>query len=105
MVARQGRRSFLQFLGAGLTRVVLPGSALGPLACVQPPTHALHDPPFTPIGPTSRDALVLAEGFAHDVLALWGDRLPGSNARFGYNADYTAFIPTASDGTDQGVAV
>jgi secreted PhoX family phosphatase len=98
MSSRLGRRSFLQFLGAGLTRVVLPGSALGPLACVQPPAHALQDPPFTPIRPTSRDALVIADGFTHDVLAVWGDRLPGSNARFGYNADYTAFIPTTPDG-------
>ena len=97
MRQRRNRRSFLQFLGAGLTGAVIPGSALGPLACAQRPSS--REMPFTPIQPTSRDALVLPAGFAHDIVALWGDRLPGSNARFGYNADYTTFIPTATDGS------
>ena len=100
------RRLFLQFLGAGLTGATWHGTPLGPLA--QPALHAAAQaaPPrspfagFTGIDPTSRDDLVLAEGFAHDVIAAWGDRLPGTNARFGYNADYTAFFPTAADGSE-----
>jgi hypothetical protein len=100
MTERHDRRSFLQFLGTGLTRAVLPVSALGPLACS--PRHIQAHAPFTPIEPTSRDTLVLPAEFTHDVVVLWSDRLPGTNARFGYNADYTAFIPTTTDGS-QGV--
>jgi secreted PhoX family phosphatase len=96
MTERRDRRSFLQFLGMGLTRAVLPGAALGPLACHQPRTP--QETPFTAIQPTSRDELVLPVEFTHDVVALWSDRLPGTNTRFGYNADYTAFIATANDG-------
>ena len=98
MTERRDRRSFLQFLGAGLTRAVLPGAALGPLACRQPRTP--QETPFTAIQPTSRDELVLPVEFTHDVVALWSDRLPGTNARFGYNADYTTFIATAPDGSE-----
>jgi secreted PhoX family phosphatase len=89
MTCRNDRRSFLQFLGAGLTRAVLPGAVLGPLACAQ-----------RPAAPTSLDALVLPPEFTHDVVALWSDSVPGTNARFGYNADYTAFIETAPDGSE-----
>ena len=99
MTERRDRRSFLQFLGAGLTRAVLSGSALGPLACAHPRRTASHAP-FTPIEPSSRDTLVLPAEFAYDVVAVWSDRLPGTNARFGYNADYTAFIPTTPDGSE-----
>ena len=43
---------------------------------------------------------MLPPEFTHDVVALWSDSLPGTNARFGYNADYTAFIETAPDGSE-----
>ena len=101
------RRLFLRFLGAGLTGAVWSDAPLGPLA--QPPLHAAAQTSFparspfadfTRIDPSTRDALVLPDGFTHDVIALWGDRLPGTNARFGYNADYTAFFPTATDGSE-----
>jgi secreted PhoX family phosphatase len=98
MTCRSDRRSFLQFLGAGLTRAVLPGAVLGPLACDQRPVPRAT--PFAAIQPTQRDALVLPPEFTHDVIALWGDALPGTNTRFGYNADYTAFAETAADGSE-----
>jgi secreted PhoX family phosphatase len=98
MTHRRDRRAFLQFLGAGLTRAVLPGVVLGPLACNERPVPRAT--PFTPIRPSDHDALVLPPEFMHDIVALWGDALPGTNARFGYNADYTAFIETAPDGSE-----
>lgn len=94
-----GRRQFLKFLGAGLTGAY--ASGLGPLAAsAQAPRPA----PFPPIRPTSRDDLVLPAGFRYDVLARWTDRLPGTNTRFGYNADFTAFLPIRSE-PGQGVLV
>jgi hypothetical protein len=86
----RGRRQFLKFLGAGLT-----GAAAA--AQTAPP------PPFAPIRPTTRDDLVLPGGYRYDVIARWGDRLPGTNAHFGYNADYTAFLPLRESG--QGLLV
>ena len=88
MAIRDGRRQFLKFLGAGLTGAYAGG--LGPLAAAAPPPALL---PFDPIRPTSRDDLVLPDGFSYDVLAKWGDPLPGTSDRFGYNADFTAFVP------------
>jgi len=94
----RGRRQFLKFLGAGLTGAYAGG--LGPLATgAQTPGPA----PFAPIRPTTRDDLVLPSGFRYHVLARWGERLPGTNARFGYNADYTAFLPLQAPG--EGVLV
>ena len=111
MTIRHDRRVFLRFLGAGLTGAAWHGAPLGPLA--QPALEAASQMPrggrspfadFTRIDPSTRDDLVLPEGFTHDIIAMWGDRLPGTNTRFGYNADYTAFLPTAADG-NEGVLV
>ena len=82
------RRQFLRFLGAGLTSAYAGG--LGPLAAAAQPAPFF---PFQPISPSIRDDLVLPDGFSYDILAQWGDPLPGTNARFGYNADFTAFLP------------
>jgi hypothetical protein len=85
VVTRDDRRQFLKFLGAGLTGAYAGG--LGPLAAAGPPPELLQ---FGPIRPTSsRDDLVLPDGFGYDILARWGDRLPGTSDRFGYNADFT----------------
>ena len=101
------RRLFLRFLGAGLTGVAAShATPLGPLAgsreAAAQGTFATRSPfaDFRGIDPSTRDELVLPDGFTHDVIALWGDRLPGTNVRFGYNADYTAFFPTAADGSE-----
>ncbi len=40
-----------------------------------------------------RDDLVLPEGFAYDVIAVWGDRV--GDSRFGYNNDYLSLVETA----------
>jgi secreted PhoX family phosphatase len=90
MTTGPGRRQFLRFLGAGLSGAYAGG--LGPLA-VPHAAAAEGTPPFTPIRPSSRDDLVLPPGFTYQIVARWGDRLPGTSTRFGYNADYTAFAP------------
>ena len=88
MVIRDGRRQFLKFLGAGLTGAYAGG--LGPLTAAGPPPEFLR---FDPIHPTNGDDLVLPDGFSYDILMKWGDALPGTSDRFGYNADFTAFVP------------
>ncbi len=89
MLTGAGRRQFLKFLGAGLTGACAGG--LGPLAAAGAALPALL--PFAPIRPTSRDDLVLPNGFTYDTLVQWGDRLPGTSSRFGYNPDFTALLP------------
>jgi secreted PhoX family phosphatase len=89
VVTCDGRRQFLKFLGAGLTGACSGG--LGPLAraAAGPPAFI----PFEPIRPTTQDDLVLAGGFGYDLLLTWGERLPGTTSHFGYNPDFTAFVP------------
>jgi hypothetical protein len=95
---RHDRRLFLRFLGAGVTGALTGSLPLGPLYAQS--SGIAGDPPFTPILPSTRDQLRLPREYSHDILVTWGDALPGTNARFGYNADYTAFTPR---GTDAGV--
>src|SRR4029453_5580153 len=66
---------------------------------------------FTPVTPNKRDAVVVAEGFRHDVLVRWGDPVrPGAPrfdahrqtvqaaaAQFGYNNDYVGLVPLRDD--------
>ncbi len=47
---------------------------------------------FTPLAPTTEDALVLPEGYSMSPLAVWGDEL-GGELTVGYNHDFTAFFP------------
>jgi secreted PhoX family phosphatase len=93
------RRQLLKFLGAGLTGACAGG--LGPLATTLGATEPML--PFGAISSSSRDRLLLPQGFQYDIVAKWGDRLPGTNTRFGYNADFTAFLPL--QGEDEGLLV
>lgn len=48
--------------------------------------------PFTPIAPTTVDAMVLPKGYRYDLLAHRGHAM-GDGTIFGENADFTAFFP------------
>jgi secreted PhoX family phosphatase len=48
--------------------------------------------PFTPIKPTTEDALIVPPGYRWDMLAKWGDDM-GEGMKFGFNSDFTAFFP------------
>ena len=62
---------------------------------------------FTPIAPTTADAVVVPDGYASELLIRWGDpvlagaprwrfdqQTPEAQAgQFGYNCDYVAFMP------------
>jgi secreted PhoX family phosphatase len=66
----------------------------GPIlsSCASASRRILPSHPFEPLSYSSEDALRLAQGLNHHILATWGDELsPG--VRFGYNNDYLAFFP------------
>lgn len=99
------RRSFLTFLGTsaigGWAAAHLPPRLR---AAARPPfaTRVTWDgaPEFSAVAPGRQDALRLPDGFGYEVVALWGDRLPGTRDRFGFNADFTAFLPLDGRGEE-----
>jgi len=86
------RRNFLQFLGKG----VVTTSLLPPFisACNREATRRVFDLdiPVRGILPTDSDDLVLADGLSYEVLLKFGDKISKKDT-FGFNNDYTAFIP------------
>jgi len=100
------RRLFLKYLGLGLTGVAAGSTpGLGPIAAAQGPmpfqprAFSGGTPfTFTPIAPSDADDIVLPYEYEYNLITAWGDRLPSTNSRFGYNADFTAFIPTVPNG-------
>jgi secreted PhoX family phosphatase len=92
------RRQFLQFLGASAaaSATITPG-------CTTPKkqadTKALG---FEPLAPTYKDDLVLATGLTATVLASFGDQLKSDGSLFGYNNDYTAFVPMSEGEQNEG---
>lgn len=86
------RRQFLEFMGGSALTL----SSLGTLtSCV---SHPIRRPPgaelpFVPLPSNRIDDLTLAKGFKYDVVLSWGDELNEAGERFGFNNDYTAFLP------------
>ncbi len=83
------RRGFLEFMGHA--------SALGIVASLVPNYSLAQVLPrrrFSGISPSSADDLILAQGLESNVLIKWGDPLDAlGDLRFGFNNDFTAFIP------------
>ncbi len=110
MTADTERRSFLKYLGAGFAGIVAPSAGpLGPIveargampfAGEQSTTGARSFLSFAPIAPTDRDDLMLPQGFRYETVLAYGDRFTNSSERFGFNADFTAFIPRNAAGTE-----
>jgi secreted PhoX family phosphatase len=102
----ESRRAFLRLFGSSLAATSWPlgigpaGTAGAALAVTPRPTP--FGMGFTPVRPGHEDALRLPPGFTWDVIATWGDVLPGTSQRFGFNGDYTAFLPIGTSG-DEGV--
>ncbi len=102
------RRLFLRFLGAGVTGAV--GSSIGPLGPIvaasgpmpfqeeQVTTSTSSFLTFDPIKPSSDDNLLLPPGFEYQTILAYGDRFTRSSERFGFNADFTAFLPRNPEG-------
>ena len=58
--------------------------------------------PFEPIAPSSEDELILPRGFQYQVIRAWGDAVT-SRERFGFNCDFTAFLPLRSQDSAEGL--
>ena len=113
--ASLSRRRFLTYLGAGSAAMaagsagVLPNDAAAAPGAT-PAGAASQDGGqgaalfFAPIEPTDADELVLPEGYKYDVVAKWGDNVPGADQPYGYNNDFTAYFPVdALDGGESSV--
>jgi uncharacterized protein len=110
MSAVSERRLFLKYLGAGFAGYVANAATpLGPLAeargampfqlseaAVAAVTDFLT---FGPISPTNQDELVLPAGFRYHTIIAYGDKFTSADERFGFNADFTAFLPRNAEGT------
>ncbi len=84
------RRKFLDFLGKGtLGMALMPPLMSSPFGSTIPGQNNFS---LQGIRPCAEDDLRLADGFQYDLLIRWGDPISNSD-RFGYNNDYTAFIP------------
>ncbi|MBY0316374.1 MAG: DUF839 domain-containing protein, partial [Bdellovibrionales bacterium] len=85
------RRDFLKFMGYTAASLALApqliSCATGSRVRSRP-----NGLPFTPLTPTYKDDLVLADGFSYDVLIKFKDQI---NARetFGAHNDYLHFVP------------
>jgi secreted PhoX family phosphatase len=78
-------------MGLGAVALGLSGGSLLS-ACSSASRRILPAHPFEPLDYSSEDALRLAQGLNHRLLATWGEELsPGVN--FGYNNDFLAFFP------------
>ena len=112
-----GRRSVLRGTAVGAGALVLSGAAAAggstlaaaataPLAAAGPggPLARLN---FQPVAPNRRDAVVVPNGFDHNVIIRWGDpvvagapswspyalTLDAVKKTFGYNNDYVSVVP------------
>ena len=102
------RRQFLTYVGAAATMPAWMGRAVDPAVEASKPRWPAGSVPFpSPLpgdhGPDLasrlaqfiiRDALVLPEGYAFDLLAVWGDRFGTKerSIRFGFNCDYVGIV-------------
>ena len=80
------RREFLSFMGrtVGAATVAVPV-----LSCSDRRSAST----LAGIPPGTDDQVVLAAGLEYEILVSWPDRLNGKGDRFGFNNDYTAFLP------------
>ncbi|WP_232697684.1 PhoX family protein [Brevibacillus daliensis] len=100
------RRQFLTFLGTGTAALAslatgIPALAKGESISGKTADHlfGLDKAPqtfqakFNPIASTNKDDVVLPDGYRYDVIAVYGDKINQSGDTFGFNADFTCFLP------------
>ncbi len=90
------RRDFLNFLGkVGVVSLPLGIAPFGLLnSCSN--SKKTNDLKRLGIEPSTEDNLILIDGLDYEVLCAWGDSINNVDY-FGYNNDYTAFIPIDND--------
>ncbi len=105
------RRKFISFLGkASIGTAVLPPFLLGCGNMAAPTNKTVKISPkvlerlgklaIEALSPSNEDDLLLANGLDYHVIVRWGDEI-GPKDHFGFNNDFTCFIPlNADDPTD-----
>lgn len=100
------RREFLKFMGYSATAAWATSCAHQSLELVKPvdaKVTSLALWPFTPIGPSTEDALQLADGFHYDVVLRWRQKLNARGEQFGFNNDYIAYLPFTPTNPHEGL--
>ncbi|MGE3974673.1 MAG: PhoX family phosphatase [Bdellovibrionales bacterium] len=92
----QTRRQFLEFMGRNAAGLALSNLPLSLLAGTKDPFA------FKPLKPRKSDSLELVEGLKSEVLFSWGDTINDRGDTFGFDCDFTAFIPLRPGATDDG---
>ncbi len=106
------RRTLLQGAALGGTATLVgtlvggAGPAAAAPAAAAPLLRDLGRTDFAPVAPNKRDALVVPDGFRHDVVIRWGDAVErgappfdvnaqtpeAASEQFGYNCDYVCLL-------------
>jgi secreted PhoX family phosphatase len=111
------RRKFIGYLGTGAAALTAASAGLGSLAgTAEAANTADHLFKFSnvkktkksvgffqPIEHTTKDDLILPNGFKYDVIAAYGDVINRKGDTFGYNNDFTLYFPIKGYGEDQGL--
>lgn len=106
------RRRFISFLGkASLGTAIIPpflvgcGNTSTPISLTEmPPDHLSHlrDLSVEGLLASNEDNLLLSKGLDYHVLIKWGDQI-GAEDYFGFNNDFTCFIPLDDDNPKDGL--
>ncbi|MEK6555535.1 MAG: alkaline phosphatase PhoX, partial [Bdellovibrionota bacterium] len=92
------RREFLKFMGRTSGAALSTGFVAQFLtACSSLPQKINPMLPFAPLKPSFADDLSLVEGLNYRTLLMWNTYLNKRGDAFGYNNDYTAFIPISAN--------
>jgi uncharacterized protein len=107
-VRRFSRRDVLRSAAAAAPTLLLGGALLeGAVSKAEASHGKKRDLGFKPISLTKEDAVVLPEGYGHEVLIGWGDPIfenapaldwnvqnrATQEKQFGYNCDFTGYFP------------
>ncbi|WP_350286292.1 alkaline phosphatase PhoX [uncultured Croceitalea sp.] len=107
------RRKFISFLGrASLGTAVLPPFLISCGNTATPTSKTLETEsqvldrlkkvPIEGLSPSNKDDLLLATGLDYHVIIRWGDEI-SQNDSFGFNNDFTCFIPFDDDNPTDGL--
>lgn len=87
------RREFVKFIGGAVgTAAKISGVGAVATSCASTIDDNEKNAGFG-IEPTDKDDLVLADGLSAELLIAWGDKMNKKGDEFGFNNDYTAFLP------------
>ena len=99
------RRKFLTYVGTGAAALTVASAGLGGLA---PKVEAkgrdaannlfgfnkkVSGLNFKPIAPSDSDDIVLPKGYKYEVVAAYGDKINEAGDTFGFNCDFTQYLP------------